>query len=107
MNILFLIQPKKKLGNVIHQLENTPETFSNSLYICFKCGKNNIYSSGKQVSPADEGTTVFNKCSDCHKNEGWMTALRGSIGSLKKKIASYMAQYLKFWGMFISYTCMF
>ena len=51
---------------MIKQLEKPQETFENSLYSCFKCGKNNIFSIAKQVRSADEGTSVVNECRDDH-----------------------------------------
>ena len=51
---------------VIRQLEKPQETFENSLYTCFQCGSNKIFSIAKQVRSADEGMTVFNDCNDCH-----------------------------------------
>ena len=50
----------------MRQLEKLQEIFENSLHTCFKCGSNNVFSAAKQVRSADEGTTVFNKCRDCH-----------------------------------------
>ena len=55
---------------VIRQLEKPQETFENSLYTCFQCGSNKIFSIAKQVRSVDEGTTVFNYCHDCHNK--WM-----------------------------------
>ena len=49
----------------LRQLEKPQETFETSLYTCFKCGSN-VFSIAKQVRFADEGTTVFKKCRDCH-----------------------------------------
>ena len=40
------------------QLEKPQETFENSLYTCFKCGSNNVFSIAKQVRSADEGTSI-------------------------------------------------
>ena len=57
---------KEKIKRVIRQLKKPQETFENSLYICFKCGSNNVFSIAKQVRSADEGTSVFNQCRDCH-----------------------------------------
>ena len=51
---------------VIRQLEKPQEAFENSLYTCFQCGSNKIFSIAKQVRSADEGTTVFNECHDYH-----------------------------------------
>ena len=51
------------------QLEKLQETIQNSLYSCFKCGSNNAFSVAKQVRSADEGTSVFNECSDCHNKK--------------------------------------
>ena len=57
---------KEKKKRVIRQLKKPQETFENSLYTCFKCGSNNVFSIAKQVRSADEGTSVFNQCRDCH-----------------------------------------
>ena len=57
---------RKKMKLFIRQLEKSQEAFENSLYTCFKCDSNNIFSVSKQVRPADEGTSVFNECRDCH-----------------------------------------
>ena len=51
---------------VIRQLEKPQEAFENSLYTCFQCGSNKIFSIAKQVRSADEEMTVFNDCHDCH-----------------------------------------
>ena len=48
------------------QLEKLRQTFSNSLYTCFKCDSNNVFSVAKQVRSADEGTSVFNEFRNCH-----------------------------------------
>ena len=57
---------REKMKRFMRQLEKSQEAFSNSLYICFKCGSNNIFSVAKQVRSADEGTSVFHECRDCH-----------------------------------------
>ena len=57
---------RENLKRVIRQLEKPQEALENSLYTCFKCGGNKIFSITKQVRSADEGTTVFNECRDCH-----------------------------------------
>ena len=57
---------RERVKCVIRQLEKPQETFEGSLHTCFKCGSNKIFSIAKQVRSADEGTTVFNKCRDCH-----------------------------------------
>ena len=57
---------RERLKRVIRHLEKPQEALENSLYICFKCGSNNIFSITKQVRSADEGTTVLNECRDCH-----------------------------------------
>ena len=49
----------------IRQLEKSQEAFENS-YTCFKCGSNNTFSASKLVRSADEGTSVFNECRECH-----------------------------------------
>ena len=59
---------REKMKRFMRQLEKSQEAFSNSLYICFKCGSNNIFSVAKQVRSADEGTSVFHECRDCHNN---------------------------------------
>ena len=56
----------KKMKRFIRQLEKSQEAFENSLYTCFKCGGNNIFSVAKQVRSADEGISIFNECRDCH-----------------------------------------
>ena len=50
----------------IKQLEKPQEALENLLYTCFKCGSSNIFSAAKQVRSADERTSVFNECRDCH-----------------------------------------
>ena len=57
---------REKIKCFIRQLEKSQETFENSLYTCFKCGSNNVFSTAKQVKSADEGTPVFKECRDCH-----------------------------------------
>ena len=57
---------REKIKRFIRQLEKSQETFENSLYTRFKCGRNNDFSIAKQVRSADEGTSVFNDCRDCH-----------------------------------------
>ena len=57
---------REKMKRFIRQIEKSQEAFENSLYSCFKCGINNIFSVTKQVRSADEGASVFNKCRDCH-----------------------------------------
>ena len=61
---------REKVKRVMRQLEKSQETLENSLYTCFKCGSNNVFSIAKQVSSADEGTSVFSECRDCHNNGG-------------------------------------
>ena len=58
---------------VIRQLEKPQKTFENSLCTCFKCGSNNVFSITEHVKTADEGTSVFNECDDCHNKwrHGW------------------------------------
>ena len=48
------------------QSEKSQEPPENSVYTCFKCGSNNVFSIAKQVRSADEEITIFNKCRDCH-----------------------------------------
>ena len=57
---------REKVKCVIRQLEKPRETFEKSLYSCFKCASNNVFSIVKQVKSADEGTSVLNECRDCH-----------------------------------------
>ena len=57
----------EKVKRAIEQLKKPQQAFSNSLYTCFKCGSNNVFSVGRQVRPADEGTSVFNECCECQK----------------------------------------
>ena len=57
---------REKLKRGIRQLEKSQERLENSLYTCFQCGGNNIFSVTKQVSSGDEGTSVFNECRDYH-----------------------------------------
>ena len=56
---------REKMKHFIRHLEKSKEPLENSLYTCFKCGSN-IFSIAKQVRSADEGTSVFNECRDCH-----------------------------------------
>ena len=48
---------REKLKRVIRQLEKEQEALENSLYTCFKCGSNKIFSIAKQVRCADEEMT--------------------------------------------------
>ena len=57
---------REKMEPFIKQLKKPQEAFGNSLYTCFKCGRNNIFSVAKQVRSADKETSVFNECRDCH-----------------------------------------
>ena len=57
---------REKIKRFIRQLEKSQETFENSLYTRFKCGRNNVFPIAKQVRSADEGTSVFKDCRDCH-----------------------------------------
>ena len=57
---------REKMKNFIRLLEKSQDPLENSTYTCFKCGSNNIFSVAKQVRSADEGTSVFNECRDCH-----------------------------------------
>ena len=57
---------REKMKVFIRKIEQSQEAFENSLYTCFKCGSNNIFSVTKQVRSADEGTFVFNECRECH-----------------------------------------
>ena len=56
---------REKLKRFIRRLEKPQEAFENSLYTCFKCGGNKIFSIAEQVRSADEGATVSNECRDC------------------------------------------
>ena len=56
---------REKMKHFIRHLEKSHKPLENSLYTCFKCGSN-IFSIAKQVRSADEGTSVFNECRDCH-----------------------------------------
>ena len=64
LNILFFCRETMK--DFIRHLQKSQEPIENSLYTCFKCGSDNIFSIEKQVRSADEGTSVFNECRDCH-----------------------------------------
>ena len=57
---------REKMKRFIRHLEKSKEALENSLYACFKCGSNNVFSIAKQVRSADEGTSVFNECRECH-----------------------------------------
>ena len=57
---------RERMKRFIGQLEKSQEALENSLYACFKCGSNNVFSVEKQVRSADEETSVFNECRDCH-----------------------------------------
>ena len=57
---------RENMRRVIRQLEKPQEALENSLYTCFKCGSNKIFSIAKQVTSVDEGITVFNECRDYH-----------------------------------------
>ena len=56
---------REKVKRAMEQLEKSQETLENS-YTCFKYGSNNVFSIAKQVRSADEGTSVFNECRECH-----------------------------------------
>ena len=56
---------REKVKHSMRQLGKPPEALENSLYTCFKCGSNKIFSIAKPVRSADEETTVFNKCQEC------------------------------------------
>ena len=58
---------RERVKFVVRLQEKPPQTFSESIYTCFICGSNNVFSVAKQVRSADEGKTVFNECRDCHK----------------------------------------
>ena len=55
------------MKHFIRRLEKSQKPLENSLYICFKCGSNDIFSVAKQVRSADKETSVFNECRHCHK----------------------------------------
>ena len=57
---------REKVKRFIGQLEKSQEALQNSLNTCFKYGSNNVFSIAKQVRFADEGTSVFNECHECH-----------------------------------------
>ena len=57
---------KEKVKCAMEQLKKPQEVFNNSLYACFKCESNNVFSVAKQVKSADGGTSVFIKSCDCH-----------------------------------------
>ena len=57
---------REKMKRFIRQLEKLQEALGNSLYTCFKCGRNNIFSVAKQVRSADVGTSALNECCNCH-----------------------------------------
>ena len=57
---------RNKVKRVMRQLEKACKTFQNSLYTCFKCGGNNVFSIAKQVRSSDEGTSVFSECRGSH-----------------------------------------
>ena len=57
---------REKMKRFIRQLEKSQEAFENSLYTCFKYDSNSVFSVAKQVRSADEGTSAFSKCRDCH-----------------------------------------
>ena len=64
---------RERVECVIRQLEKPQEALKNSLYTCFKCGRNKIFSIAKLVRSSDEGVTVFDKCRDCHnKWRDWL-----------------------------------
>ena len=56
---------KVKMESFMRQLEKSQEPPENWLYTCFRCGSNKIFSIVKQVTSADERTSVFNECRDC------------------------------------------
>ena len=55
---------RERVKCVIKQLEKPQETFENSLYTCFNCGSNNVFSIANQVSSADEFCDCHNKWRD-------------------------------------------
>ena len=57
---------REKMKRAMEELEKSQEALENSLYTCFKCGSNNIFSVAKEVRSADKGTSVFSECRNCH-----------------------------------------
>ena len=57
---------REKMKRFIRHLEKSEKVLEKLLYTCFKYGSNNVFSVAKQVRSADEGTSVFNECGDCH-----------------------------------------
>ena len=57
---------REKMKRFKRKLEKSQEAFSNSLCTCFRYESSNVFSVAKQVRSADEGTSVFNECRDCH-----------------------------------------
>ena len=57
---------REKMKRFIRQLGKLQEALENSLYTCFKCGSNNVFSVGKQIKSVNEETSVFNECRNCH-----------------------------------------
>ena len=57
---------REKVKRAMEHLEKLQETLENSLYTCFKCGSNNVFSVAKQVMSAEERTSVFNKYCECY-----------------------------------------
>ena len=77
----------EKVKRVMRQLEKPWKTLENTLYTCFKCGSNNVFSIAKQVRSADEGTSVFNNCRDCHNKHA-------CFGFFKKFLATTNSSYV-------------
>ena len=63
---LFFDSAREKMKRFKRHLEKSQEALENSLNTCFKCGSNSVFSVAKQVRSADEGTSVFNECRNCH-----------------------------------------
>ena len=61
---------RERIKRVIRQLKKLQEALEKSLYTCFKCGSKDVFSIAKQVRSTYEGTSVFNKCRDCHNKWG-------------------------------------
>ena len=57
---------RESVKRTMRQLEKPQESLETSLYTCFKCESNKIFSIAKQNRSADEGITVFSECRDCH-----------------------------------------
>ena len=54
---------REKMKYFTRQLEKLQEKFETC---CTLVSSDNVFSIAKQVRSADEGTSVFSKCRDCH-----------------------------------------